>query len=397
MKGIAVVQQGYPLTLQGGYPMLNAVIVDDEIPVLNLLKMFLQKTGQVNVLETFTEPLAVLDKISKIKPDVVFLDIEMPEMNGLELASRLTEQDDELMVVFVTGYNQYALEAFHVNALDYLLKPVNLNSIQRCVLRLLKLKGLGHQQNFVGNSQRICCFGDFEVYGNNGLVKWATRKVEEMLAYFIVYRDSNIDGWSLGEFLWPEEEPDKVKTNLHTSLYRLRKTIKEEGLSIDITSKNSGKGFYRCSLGQCSCDLVEFEEVTIKNNSLNKSRIEEFERVCALYRDDLFSKKNYCWCESKKEWLQQFYLKMLKNMALFYVDEGLYQKAIDKLLTAIAKAPFDEEIHKSLLKVYGTQNNRALLIRCYEEFKIRLYKEMGVEPQAETQKLFSKLLSEYKD
>lgn len=377
--------------------MLSAVIVDDEIPVLNLLKMFLQKTGQVKVLDTFIEPTQALDNISNIRPDVVFLDIEMPEMNGLELASRLIEQDDELMVVFVTGYNQYALEAFKVNALDYILKPVNPNTIQKCISRLIKLKGSSNEKKYEESEKRIDCFGELEVYGNNGLVKWATRKVEEMLAYFIVHRDSNIDGWLLGETLWPEEEPDKVKTNLHTTLYRLRKTIKEEGLPIDITSKNSGKGFYRCSLGQCSCDLVEFEEVTIKNNSLNKSRIEEFERVCALYRDDLFSKKNYCWCESKKEWLQQFYLKMLKNMALFYVDEGLYQKAIDKLLTAIAKAPFDEEIHKSLLKVYGTQNNRALLIRCYEEFKIRLYKEMGVEPQAETQKLFSKLLSEYKD
>ena len=71
--------------------MLRVVIVDDEIPVLNLLKMFLQKNGQVNVLETYTEPYEALDNIYKLKPDVVFLDIEMPEMNGLELASRLAE------------------------------------------------------------------------------------------------------------------------------------------------------------------------------------------------------------------------------------------------------------------------------------------------------------------
>jgi len=374
--------------------MLSAVIVDDEIPVLNLLKMFLQKTGQVKVLDTFIEPTQALDNISNIRPDVVFLDIEMPEMNGLELASRLIEQDDELMVVFVTGYNQYALEAFKVNALDYILKPVNPNTIQKCISRLIKLKGSSNEKKYEESEKRIDCFGELEVYGNNGLVKWATRKVEEMLAYFIVHRDSNIDGWLLGETLWPEEEPDKVKTNLHTTLYRLRKTIKEEGLPIDITSKNSGKGLYRCSLGRLSCDLVEFEGATIKNITLNKSSIDKYERVCAMYRDDLFSKKNYGWCEGKKEWLQRCYLNMLKNMALFYVDEGLYQKAIDKLFTATVKAPFDEEIQKSLLKVYGAQNNRALLIRGYEEFKIRLFKEMGVEPQAETRILFLELLGE---
>ena len=85
---------------------------------------------------------------------------------------------------------------------------------------------------------------------------------------------------------------------------------------------------------------------------------------------------------------------MLMNVALFYVNMGLEQKAIDKLLKATAIAPFDEEIHKILLKVYSAQKNRALLIRCHEEFKQRLFKEMGVEPQAETQKLFSELFGE---
>jgi len=371
--------------------MLNVVIVDDEIPVLNLLKMFLQKTGQVNVLETFTEPLAVLDKISTLKPDVVFLDIEMPEMSGLELASHLIEQDDELMVVFVTGYNQYALEAFQVNGLDYLLKPVSLNSIQKCISRLLKLKGTGHQQKSEENSQRIYCFGDFEVYGNNGLVKWTTRKVEEMLTYFIVHRNSNIESWQLGEVLWPEEEPDKVRSNLHTTLYRLRKTIKEEGLPLEISTGRGGKGTYRCSLGPLFCDLAEFEEMVREDLTLNKGTIDKLESICTLYRDDLYSRKDYCWCESQKERLQRYYLNLLKRMAVFYSNEGVYQNSLDKLLKAVEIDPYDEEIQRELLKIYAAQNNRASLISSYKQFKQRLFKEMEVEPQPETEKLFMKL------
>jgi len=374
--------------------MLSAVIVDDEIPVLNLLKMFLQKTGQVNVLETFTDPFEALDNIFNIKPDVVFLDIEMPEMNGLELANCLMEQDDELMVVFVTGYNQYAFEAFQVNALDYLLKPVNPGIIQKCISRLVKLKGPSDEKKEEKTQNRIRCFGDFQVYGKNGAVKWATRKVEEMLAYFIVHRGSNIDGWELGEILWPEEEPDKVKTNFHTTLFRLRKTIREEGLSIEISSKKSGKGIYCCSLGQLSCDIAEFDEMIQKNITPCKSNIHELERVCALYRDDLFLKKDYGWCESKRDWLQRCYLNIIKNMADFYSYNGLYQDAIDKFLTAERITPFDEEIHRILLKVYSVQKNRGMLIKRHEEFKQRLFKEMGVEPQVETQKLFLKLLDE---
>lgn len=378
-----------------GVRMLSAVIVDDEIHVLNLLKMFLQKTEQVNVLETFTEPSEALENIINIKPDVVFLDIEMPEINGLELANRLMEQNDKLMVVFVTGYNQYALEAFQVNALDYILKPVNPNRIQKCVSRLIKLRSPRYQEKADIREKKICCLGDFEVYGNNGVIKWPTQKVEEMFAYFIFNRDSNVEGEELGEILWPEGDPDRIKANLHTSLCRLRKVIKENGLPIDICSKKGGKGVYRCNLQELSCDFIEFENAALKNAVINKSNVDKFEQICSLYRDDLFSKKNYEWCEGKKEYLRRCYLNMLKNIALFYLEEGLYEKAMDKLQTIKIKSPFDEEVHQMILRIYSIQKTRVLLIKCHEEFKLKLFEEIGIEPQEETHKLFIKLSNEF--
>ena len=381
------------LDMEEGVCMLSAVIVDDEIPVLNLLKMFLQKTEQVNILGVYTEPNEALENIINIKPDVVFLDIEMPEMNGLELASRIMEQNDELMIVFVTGYNQYALEAFQVNALDYILKPVNPNTIQKCISRLIKLRTPKNGEKAEEIDKKIYCFGDFQVYGENGIVKWPTRKVEEMFAYFIAHRDSNVDGYILGEILWPEEDPDKIKTNLHTSLYRLRKTIKENGLPIEISSKKGGKGVYRCSLGKFSCDLIEFENAALKNITINRSNIDEFEEICLLYRDDLFSEKNYEWCGNEKEYLQRFYINMLKDMASLYVEMGLYQKAIDKLLIVNRKSPFDEELHQRIISIYAIQKNRALLIKFHEEFKLKLLEEIGVKPQEETEELFIKLVN----
>lgn len=372
--------------------MLSAVIVDDEIPVLNLLKMFLKRTEKVNVLEAFTDPTEALKNIFDIKPDVVFLDIEMPEINGLELANCLIEQNDELMVVFVTGYNQYALEAFQVNALDYILKPVNSDRIEKCVSRLMKLRIPKVEEKVDMRQPRICCFGDFEVHGNNGVIKWPTRKVEEMLAYFIFHRDCNINGMELGEILWPEGEPDKIKANFDTSLFRLRKTIKQNGLPIEITSKKGGKGIYRCNLNELSTDFIEFENAFLKNVIINKNNIDKFEQICSLYREDLFFKKNYEWCEGEKEYLQRCYLNILKNIAHFYLGEGLYQNALDKLFIAKWKSPFDEEVHLSILKIYGIQKNRAVLIKCHEEFKLKLLEEMGIEPQEQTNKLFLELL-----
>ena len=373
--------------------MLNVVIVDDEIHVLNLLKMFLQKAGQVNVLETFTDPNEALESIINLKPDVAFLDIEMPEINGLELANNLIEQNDELMVIFVTGYNQYALEAFQVNALDYILKPVNQNRIEKCILRLNKFKNPRVEEK-INIERKICCFGDFEVYGNNGVIKWPTRKVEEMLAYFIVHRNRNIGRWEIGEILWPEGDPEKIKTNLHTTLFRLRKALKENNVSIEISSKRGEKGTYRCELKDSPCDLIKFENAMLKDIDVNKSNVNKLDEICSLYVDDLFLKKNYEWCEVEKEYLQRYYINMLKSITLFYIEEGLYKNAMDKLMIIKRKSPFDEKTHQMILRIYGMQRNRALLIQCHEEFKSNLFKEMGIEPQEETHKLFITLLNE---
>ncbi|WP_270567650.1 response regulator [Clostridium beijerinckii] len=373
--------------------MLDVVIVDDELPVLNLLKMFLQKTGQVNILETFTDPIEAYDSIVNLKPDVVFLDIEMPEMNGLELANNLIEQNDELMIVFVTGYNQYAIEAFQVNAMNYILKPVNENIIEKCISRLNKFK-IPKFQEKMNPEKKILCFGDFEVYGNNGVVRWPTRKVEEMLAYFIIHRDSNIGRWELGEILWPGRDPEKIKTNLHTTLFRLRKTIKENNLPIEILSKTAGNGVYKCELQQVNCDLIEFENSKLENTIVNKSNLNEFEKICSLYREDLFLKKDYQWCENEKEYLRIKYINILKSITLFYIEEGAYKKATDKLMIMKRISPFDEEIHQMILRLYGKQKNRALLIQYHQEFKMKLLKEMGIKPHKQTDKIFTSLLNE---
>lgn len=375
--------------------MLRAVIVDDEIPVLHLLNMVLRQTGQVDVSAAFADPQEALERMSEIKPDVVFLDIEMPEMNGLELAGRLVEQNDDCMVVFVTGYNQYALEAFRVHALDYLLKPVTPAKIEACIARLTRLRRASHEAHRGdGAPTKICCFGDFTVFGKHGAVKWATRKVEELLAYLIVHRDADIESWQLGESLWPEEEPGKVKANLHTALYRLRKTIQEAGLPIRILSEKGGKGTYCCRLGALSCDLAEFERAAVQYRTVHPGNVDEWENVYALYKDDLFSGKHYSWCESKKERLRRQFVRMTKHMAAYYCEAGLYDNAADKLLETAAKAPYDEEIHRSLLTVLGARNNRGVLMQCHRDFERKLREELGVEPQAETRRLFDELLGE---
>lgn len=103
--------------------MFKAIVIDDELYAREELIELLNETGEVEVIGSCPNAIEGLKKIHALKPDVIFLDIQMPQITGLEMLSML---DPEKMpqVVFVTAYDQYALQAFDDNAIDYLLKPV---------------------------------------------------------------------------------------------------------------------------------------------------------------------------------------------------------------------------------------------------------------------------------
>ncbi len=102
---------------------ITAVIVDDEIQSLEVIeeqiKMYCEN---VEILDTFDDPILALEKIGELKPDVAFLDINMPKMNGLDLAKKIIPLG--IQVIFITAYGGYAIKAIKLRALDYIVKPL---------------------------------------------------------------------------------------------------------------------------------------------------------------------------------------------------------------------------------------------------------------------------------
>ena len=116
---------------------LRAYLVDDEPLAIERLGRLLVSAGGLRIAGSATDPAEALDFLNRESIDVLFLDIQMPGMNGFELLSRLNEQP---FVIFTTAYDEYALKAFEVNSIDYLLKPVEPELLARALKKLERLR-----------------------------------------------------------------------------------------------------------------------------------------------------------------------------------------------------------------------------------------------------------------
>ena len=129
--------------------MIKAIVIDDELISLKALSEKIKAhCPEVEVLQLFDRPEHALEKIGELDPDVVFLDIEMPKMNGFTFLKKI--QHIKFEVIFTTAYNEYAIDALRISALDFLTKPINVKELSAAIERLkLKLKSKSLQnRNF---------------------------------------------------------------------------------------------------------------------------------------------------------------------------------------------------------------------------------------------------------
>ena len=127
--------------------MIKAILIDDEMHCLDTLSMILKEyCPEVQILAVCRNGKAGLEAIEKNKPDIIFLDIEMPSMNGFEMLEQFTQIP--FAVIFTTSYDQYAIKAIRFSALDYLLKPIDPKELIAAVHRVQVQKQLPATEQF---------------------------------------------------------------------------------------------------------------------------------------------------------------------------------------------------------------------------------------------------------
>jgi DNA-binding LytR/AlgR family response regulator len=124
---------------------LNCIAVDDEPLALGLVCKFIEQTPFLSLAGRYSSAMDALKSIHSQKIDVIFLDIQMPDLNGIELARVLGKGPETPRIIFTTAYNQFALEGYKVDALDYLLKPFNYEEFLRAATKAYNYAELLHK------------------------------------------------------------------------------------------------------------------------------------------------------------------------------------------------------------------------------------------------------------
>lgn len=249
-----------------------AIVVDDEVNILEDIKRNLLRIEGVECYGAFLSSLEALKFVHKNTVDLAILDIEMPGLNGIELASMMKDVQPDIQFIFITGYDDYALAAYRLHALDYITKPFSFCEFSQAVTRVgLMIDKLGEKaRNSVGRIE-VRTFGKFDVYVDGIPLFFKYSKAKELFAYLVNARGGDVSMEQVISALWEERVYDsKVKQLYRKAVSVMRATFRDAGCQ-DICF------YYRSYLAanntKFQCDYYQFVE---GNKDKGKSFIDNY-------------------------------------------------------------------------------------------------------------------------
>ncbi|MCX7746117.1 MAG: LytTR family DNA-binding domain-containing protein [Clostridia bacterium] len=203
---------------------MKVILLDDEQTALDELGYLLKKHKTIQVVASYNHPVKALEEFKTIKFDAAFLDIDMPVINGLNVAKELIEYNSNIGIVFVTAHNDYAVKAFDINAIDYVLKPIEKERLDKTVERLLK-------SDVKNNSLKNVILDKL-----NRIDKYIKQDAERIAAY----DDEVISLLKMSEIFFFEAELGKTFITCSSGKFKMKETLDT------LQSKLENFGFFRC-------------------------------------------------------------------------------------------------------------------------------------------------------
>lgn len=225
---------------------MNILYVDDEKPAIHNFQLTTAEFPEIKSLHTFQRGEDALDYIRSHAVDVAFLDIEMPGLHGIALAKAIKQQNENIRIVFVTAYSQYALDAWRVDASGYLLKPYTAADIRRALAKCAYRPLPSHRVV-------IRTIPTLSITVNGLPLHISSGKAREMLALLI---DHGERGFTAGEgiaYLWPDRKNDSGTQSLLRMTFKRLSAILEEAGAGHILGSEGSRRFLKTD--EVDCDL----------------------------------------------------------------------------------------------------------------------------------------------
>lgn len=200
---------------------MNILAVDDEYYALELMKHALEEVASTSTVYLCRDVRSALQTAMEKRIDVAFLDIHMPEMNGVELARELKRLNPKVNIVFATGFSEYMKEGIDLRMSGYIMKPVTPEAVRE------ELENLRNPIEWSNEKRiQILTFGNFDVFVDGKPLKFERKQSKEILAYLVDKRGTSATYPELAAMLWEDEEYDRTKQkNLQVYIASLVKSL----------------------------------------------------------------------------------------------------------------------------------------------------------------------------
>lgn len=290
-------------TRSGDAMMIRIAAVDDEMHVLERFARMVSNVKELELCGLFETGAQLLSYLKDHPLDAVFLDIEMPGVNGLQLSEQILDLNENIDIIFVTAFNQYAVEAFELQAMDYIMKPLTEERLGKTVRKLLNTTRIVRRPG----KPFMQCFGDFEVFISGEALGWKNSKAKEILAFLVHKKGIPVNWEKIADAVWPDYDSEKAQANFHATTYLLRKRLAEAGISPIL---ESGRGNYRVVTDQFDCDLYQLEG-QVKSNQLK--RMEEFPLLEQLEQRGYLEASGYAWSQPRAAELAEMCKRLMDS------------------------------------------------------------------------------------
>lgn len=324
----------------------------------------LKESQNLSYVKGYIEPKEAIENFETDNADIAFLDIEMPEINGLLLAEILMQKNPRIEVVFVTAYDKYAIQAFEINAIGYLLKPVELKKINDKIQRIL----IRQNKYEISEKSKVLYVQAFENYfvsfdeNMKNLVKFRTEKAKELLGYLLSYHGKPLSKDKIIDTLWPDMEIERAKKNFHTTCYYIRKNLGIDNLIL--RNQNGYSINVECIVSDVNIFCSAIEEL-----SKEKPKIETINAAFFKYNGIYFENEDYLWTLEVQSYYGDYFEKMGIFLAEYYKSKEKFNEA-ENILKHLLMV--DSSSEKACLKLIELSMKKGDILgakKIYNSFK----------------------------